>query len=68
MIFKIQTAHHQASDCGRYMISMANVGEQIVYTLTTGGKIIAQERCRNSVLDRKDALQAVQDAAREHAA
>ena len=66
MKFTTKTLNHQESDCGRYLISMAQVATQVVYTLTSGGQTLAQERCVNFVQERKDALAALKDFAEEH--
>ena len=67
MKFITKSQYHQESECGHYMISMSFVGKNAVFTLTNNGVMIAQERCLNSVFDRKEAMQILREAAHEHA-
>lgn len=66
MKFITKTVNHQESDCGKYLISMAQVAARVVYTLTSGGQILAQESCVNFVQERKDALSVLHEFAEGH--
>ena len=66
MKFTTKTMNHQESECGRYLVSMAKVAERVVFTLTTGGQILAQENCGDYAQERKEALAVLKDFAEEH--
>jgi len=64
--FVAKTQYHQESECGRFMISRSNVGQEIVYTLTSKGKIIDAERCRDNATERVEAVNLLKEKACEY--
>lgn len=66
MKFITKSQYHQESDCKRYLISRANVGQSLVYTLTHGNEVLGREKCRDSVNERMESIQELKLLAKEH--
>ena len=65
MKFVTKSQFHQESDCGHFFISMAMVSGSVVFTLTHDGKLIAQEKCGNFAIERKEAMNILKQKAGE---
>lgn len=68
MNFKTIDAYYQESECGNYRIAKSKdhtVRDGVVFTLSSKGKMLAQERCNNVASERAQAVKDLQKLAGE---
>ena len=63
MKFIAKSQYHLESDCGQFLISRANVGAELVYTLTHKGTFVANQRCKDVVSERLEAVNMLKEMA-----